>query len=114
MPQSHARASARRPLLPHDRDSRPSLHTILNTWYAQSTLRTRQNMADPDLASARLTVIHSHKHNEKCQATAAAHSPDGSLLAIAYSSFGSHQFANRVLVWDVSKWRKVKVFDGCT
>ena len=56
-----------------------------------------------------LTLQKSHRVQEKVQAHALDFSADGSQLAIQYASFSNHKFANKVLVWDVHRWRKQKL-----
>lgn len=65
--------------------------------------------------SGPFTLVRTHRVKERCQATAAAFSPDGSLLAVAYSDMGfACRFANKVLIWDLVRWRKVKLIRGCS
>jgi len=61
-----------------------------------------------------LKPVRAHQVKEKCQATQVAFSSDGLNLAIAYSSSGTHKCSNKVLVWNLPGWRKVKTFRGCT
>lgn len=70
-------------------------------------------MSTPD-RNTWLKLDRSHRVNEKVQARAVAFSPDGSLIAVAYASFGTHAFSNKVLIWNLLKWRQVKLLRGCS
>jgi WD40 repeat protein len=65
-------------------------------------------------ASDQLTLVKSHRVNEKVQATIAVYSEDGTRVAISYRDFSMNGFNNKVLVWDLDRWKKVALIRGCS
>lgn len=61
-----------------------------------------------------LSPVRSFRVDEKVQSHAVAFSADGTRMAIMYGSFSTHEFANKVLVWDLEKWKAIKTLRGCS
>ena len=55
-----------------------------------------------------------HRVKDKVQAHAVGFSADGARVAIQYAGFSSRQEPNRVLVWDIDRWRHKKLIRGCS
>ena len=57
-------------------------------------------------------LLKRHKINEHACALSAAFSRDGNFVAAAYTDFD--KFKNKVLIWDLINWKRVKLIRGCT
>lgn len=72
-------------------------------------------MPQASVESNILKLTRSHRVTQKsCCTPSAAFTVDGASVAIAYRSFGKDASSNRVLVWNLQKWREVKSVAGCT